>query len=58
VKHTWGCGRLTVPRSGKGRRADMSTQLIETFRVLLVERKKEALRNGRGEVPPWVFMSE
>jgi integrase len=58
VKHTWGYGRLTVPKSGKGRRVDMSTQLTETLRALLLERKKETLRNGRGEVPPWVFMSE
>lgn len=36
----------------------MSLQLTETLRTLLVERKKETLRNGWGEVPPWVFISE
>ena len=36
---------------------DMSSQLTETFKTLLVERKKETLQRGWGEVPPWVFIS-
>jgi integrase len=36
----------------------MSRQLIETLKALLLERKKETLRNGWGEVPPLVFVSE
>jgi integrase len=36
----------------------MSRQLTETLRALLVERKKETLKNGWGEVPPWVFTNE
>lgn len=29
-----------------------------SFKVLFLERKKETLRNGWGELPPWVFASE
>jgi len=36
----------------------MSTQLTETLKTLLLERKKETRRKGWGEVPAWVFMSE
>jgi integrase len=51
-------GNLTSPKSGKGRRVDMSLMLTETLKGLLVERKKETLRKGWGEVPLWVFTSE
>src|SRR5262245_59829465 len=57
VRRTFSHGRLTTPKSGKGRRVDMSQQLTETLKALLVERKKEALRQGWGEVPPRVFLS-
>ena len=36
----------------------MSRHLTETLKALLLERKKETLRRGWGEVPPWVFPSE
>jgi len=36
----------------------MSQQLTETLRAVLLERKKETLRRGWGEVPAWVFVSE
>lgn len=49
--------RLTTPKSGKTRRVDISRQLTETLKALLVERKKETLRYGWGEVPVWVFMN-
>ena len=49
---------LLTPKSGKARRVDMSQQLTETLKALLVERKKETLQKGWGEVPPWVFVSE
>ena len=51
-------GRLTLSKSGKGRRVDMSLHLMETLKAVLLERKKETLRHGWGEVPPWVFISE
>ena len=37
---------------------DLSVQLTETLKALLVERKKETLRRGWGEVPPWVFINQ
>jgi len=40
---------------GHGRDVDVSTQLAATLRQLLVMRKKEILKRGRCEVPPWVF---
>jgi integrase len=49
---------LTTPKSGKSRRVDMSQQLADTLKTLLVERKKDTLRKGWGEVPPWVFVNE
>ena len=36
----------------------MSRQLTETLKALLLERKRETLKNGWGEVPPWVFVNE
>lgn len=50
--------RLISPKNGKTRRVDMSQQLTETLKALLIERKKETLQKGWGEVPPWVFTSE
>jgi integrase len=58
VKRNLVDGHLTTPKSGKQRRVDLSTQLTETFKALLVERKKETLRHGWGEVPAWVFVNE
>lgn len=51
-------GRITIPKSGKSKRVDLSLQLAETLKALLVERKKETLRKGWGEVPEWVFTNE
>ena len=51
-------GRLTTPKNGKSRRVDMSRQLTETRRALLVARKAEALRRGWGRVPDWLFCTE
>src|SRR5205823_14446537 len=57
VRRTFSKGRLTTPKSGKTRRVDMSQQLTDTLKGLLLERKKETLRKGWGTVPPWVFCS-
>jgi len=51
-------GKITTPKSGKARRVDLSMQLTEMLRVLLVECKKETLRRGWGETPAWVFINE
>jgi len=50
--------QVLTPKSGKTRRVDMSRQLTETLKALLVERKKETLLKGWGEVPLWVFVTE
>ena len=55
VQRNWVDGTLTTPKSGKGRRVDMSRMLTEILTALLVERKKETLKKGWGEVPHWVF---
>lgn len=50
--------KVLTPKNGKTRRVDMSRQLTETLKAVLLERKKETLKNGWGELPPWVFASE
>ncbi len=50
--------RTFTPKSGKGRRVDMSKMLSETLSALFLERKKEKLRKGWNEVPEWIFTGE
>src|SRR5262249_28921150 len=50
VCRTFSHHRISTPKSGKARRVDLSLQLIETLKGLLLERKKETLRKGWGEV--------
>jgi integrase len=50
--------QVQTPKNGKTRRVDMSQQLTETLKTLLVERKKETLQKGWGAVPLWVFVTE
>ena len=57
VQRNFSHRKLGTPKSGKSRRVDMSVQLAETLRPLLVERKKETLRRGWSAVPEWVFIS-
>lgn len=56
VRQTWSNGRLTITKGNRRRRVDLSLHLTETLKALLVERKKETLRKGWGEVPEWVFI--
>jgi len=48
-------GRLTPTKTGKVRRVDMSDQLLESLKALQVERKREALKSGVGEVFETIF---
>lgn len=48
-------GRTDTPKSGHGRVVDMSNQLAEALRRLLVERKSQTLKHGWGEIPRHVF---
>ena len=58
VRRSYSRGHLTTPKSGKGRRVDMSAGLAEVLRLHLVARKKEAIRKGWGETPELLFYSE
>jgi len=58
VRRSWRRKRLSTPKSGKGRRVDMSRQLQETLRTFLETRKEEAWRKGWEQVPEWVFCNE
>jgi integrase len=58
VRQTWSNGRLTITKGNRRRRVDLSLHLTETLKALLVERKKETLRKGWGEVPEWVSTSQ
>lgn len=51
-------GHVTTPKSGKGRRVDLSAQLREALEALRVERKRETLRRGWRDVPAWVFAND
>ena len=57
IRRAFSRNRLTTPKSGKGRRVDMSKGLAETLRQHLTDRKKEALRKGWGEPPELLFYS-
>ena len=58
VRRSFTKGRISTPKSGKSRRVDMSKQLSETLKSLHVERTKEALAKGWGQVPDTVFVNE
>ena len=58
VNRAFSWKRLSTPKNGKPRRVDMSQQLATTLKALLVDRKKETLRRGWGEVPAWMFVTE
>jgi integrase len=55
VRRNFTRGNLTSTKTGKIRRVDMSNELSETLKAYMVERKKDALRNGWGEPPEWLF---
>src|SRR6266404_3657620 len=48
-------GEVGTPKNGKARTVDMSLELLDCLKKLEVQRKKEKLERGWGEVPPWVF---
>jgi integrase len=49
-------GRLTTPKSGKGRRVDMSAGLSEVLGRELLGAREKALAAGRAELRDWVFV--
>ena len=57
VKRSYRRGRFNPTKTSANRRVDMSNQLATTLRELLTRRKKEALKQGLGEVHEIVFHS-
>jgi integrase len=55
VQRSYKLGRMTPTKTGKVRRVDMSDQLIGAMGSLYIQRKREALQEGRGEVVETVF---
>jgi integrase len=55
VSRSYKLGRMTPTKTGKVRRVDMSDQLIEALRSLYTARKKEALRDGKGDFIDTIF---
>lgn len=50
-------GKMETPKSGKTRRVDVSKQLAAALRELKTKRKRQALQNGWGSVPEWIFIN-
>jgi integrase len=48
--------RVALPKNGRIRRVDLSSQLAEEFRRLRAERRREALASGWGALP-WIFVT-
>jgi integrase len=55
VQRSFKRGRIDKTKTGKDRRVDMSDQLIKSLKDLLVRRKREALKEGRGEPVEIIF---
>ena len=55
VQRSYKNRHMDKTKTGKVRRVDMSDQVIETLEALQTERKKEALRSGRGEMVTFIF---
>ncbi len=50
-------GRIYETKTGRTRRVDMSDDLIEELSAYRRRCLEEAMRNGRNEIPVWVFAS-
>jgi integrase len=55
VSRSYKLGRMTPTKTGKIRRVDMSDHLVETLRNLHKIRKRQALKEGLGEVIDTIF---
>ena len=58
MRRSWRQKRLSTPKSGKGRRVDMSRQLKEALLALFETRKEEAWQRGWEQLSEWVFCNE
>jgi len=57
VRRNYTHWKVTTPKSGESRRVDMSKELTQTLKDVLLERQIDAGATGT-EVPLWVFPSE
>lgn len=55
VKRSYKRGQFSEPKNHKGRRVDMSDQLIEVLKKHQLKEKERALRQGLGELPELIF---
>ena len=55
VERSYKRGQYDKTKTGKVRRVDMSDQLAASLKILLTKRKKEALKEGRGEPIECIF---
>ena len=55
VKRSYRRGRFTRPKNGKSRKVDMSMQLMEALSQFQTKAKREALKQGSGEMPEFIF---
>ena len=55
VEKSYKRGRVSKTKTGKNRRVDMSDQLAEALKSLLIQRKKEALKSGKSEAVEIIF---
>lgn len=58
IRRGFSRGRIQTPKAGKARRVDMSLQLTDCLKALRHERKKETMKNGWGDVPELIFLTE
>ncbi len=58
VRRNCSMGKITTPKSGKGRKVDMSNGLAAVLKEYLTQRKRDALKKGWGEPPEWLFYQD
>ena len=58
VQRNYSRGEICTPKSGEGRRVDMSKELSQALKQLYRERQLQAVENGWKEMPVWVFCNE
>jgi integrase len=55
VRRILSAGTIGKPKSGAGRDVDLSQHLVDRLTRLRATRSTTALRQGLGEIPPWIF---
>lgn len=58
VERAFSAGRIETPKTGEGRDVDMSRQLAATLRQMIAERRHDWFKEGKGQMPSLLFISE